>query len=95
MHTDAPTAAATDWAQILALYDQLAALAPTPVVALNRAVALAEVEGRLGRPDEAAVAYADALELVTNATERRFLEQRRRMLPRPCPQHNWRQLSEP
>jgi RNA polymerase sigma-70 factor (ECF subfamily) len=45
VHSDAPTAADTDWAQILALYDQLLALEPTPVVALNRAVALAEVEG--------------------------------------------------
>ena len=35
----------TDWAQILALYDQLLVIAPTPIVALNRAVALAEVEG--------------------------------------------------
>ncbi|WP_338129796.1 DUF6596 domain-containing protein, partial [Mycobacterium montefiorense] len=39
VHSDAPTAAATDWHQILALYDQLMAIAPTPVVALNRAVA--------------------------------------------------------
>src|SRR5207253_2544475 len=45
VHSDASTAAATDWAQILALYDQLLALAPSPVVALNRAVAVAEVEG--------------------------------------------------
>ena len=45
VHADAPTAADTDWRQILALYDQLLALAPTPVVALNRAVALAEVAG--------------------------------------------------
>jgi RNA polymerase sigma-70 factor (ECF subfamily) len=45
VHTDALTAAETDWSQILALYDQLMALTPTSVVALNRAVALAEVEG--------------------------------------------------
>ena len=45
VHTDAATAADTDWAQVLALYDQLYAATPTPVVALNRAVALAEVEG--------------------------------------------------
>ncbi|GAB0106765.1 RNA polymerase sigma factor [Nocardia sp. JMUB6875] len=45
VHTDAPTAADTDWPQILALYDQLTVLAPSPVVSLNRAVALAEVEG--------------------------------------------------
>ncbi len=45
VHTDATTAAETDWTQILALYDQLQAFAPTPVVALNRVVALAEVRG--------------------------------------------------
>ena len=45
VHSAAPVAAHTDWRQILALYDQLLACAPTPVVALNRAVALAEVEG--------------------------------------------------
>jgi RNA polymerase sigma-70 factor (ECF subfamily) len=45
VHTDATTAADTDWRQVLALYDQLYAVTPTPVVALNRAVALAEVEG--------------------------------------------------
>jgi RNA polymerase sigma-70 factor (ECF subfamily) len=42
VHTDGP---ATDWAQVLALYDQLLVLAPTPIVALNRAVAVAEVHG--------------------------------------------------
>jgi RNA polymerase sigma-70 factor (ECF subfamily) len=45
VHSDAPAASQTDWRQILALYDQLLAFAPTPVVALNRAVALAEVAG--------------------------------------------------
>jgi RNA polymerase sigma-70 factor, ECF subfamily len=45
VHSDAPAAAQTDWGQILALYDQLMAVAPTPVVALNRCVAVAEVEG--------------------------------------------------
>ncbi|MEV5103745.1 RNA polymerase sigma factor [Streptomyces massasporeus] len=45
VHSDAPTAQTTDWGQILRLYDQLMALAPSPVVALNRAVAVAEVEG--------------------------------------------------
>ena len=45
VHSDAPTAAATDWRQILQLYNQLLSLAPSPVVALNRAVAVAEVEG--------------------------------------------------
>jgi RNA polymerase sigma-70 factor (ECF subfamily) len=45
VHADAATAADTDWRQILALYDQLVALTPTPVVALHRAVAVAEVHG--------------------------------------------------
>jgi RNA polymerase sigma-70 factor, ECF subfamily len=45
VHTDSTSAAETDWAQILALYDQLLLHLPTPVVALNRAVALAEVRG--------------------------------------------------
>jgi RNA polymerase sigma-70 factor (ECF subfamily) len=45
VHADAPTAGATDWRQILALYDQLLAMAATPIVALNRAVAVAEVDG--------------------------------------------------
>ena len=58
VHSDAPVAAATDWEQIVALYDQLLALAPSPVVALNRAVAVAEVEG-----PAAALALVDGLEL--------------------------------
>lgn len=45
VHADAPTAADTDWSQIVRLYDLLLQLAPTPVVALNRAVAVAEAEG--------------------------------------------------
>ena len=45
VHADATSFAETDWAQILTLYDQLMAVAPTPVVALNRAVALGEVHG--------------------------------------------------
>jgi RNA polymerase sigma-70 factor (ECF subfamily) len=45
VHAEAPSAAATDWPQILALYDELMRRAPTPVVALNRAVAVAEVCG--------------------------------------------------
>lgn len=45
VHTDAPAAADTDWGQIAALYDQLYAVSPTPIVALNRAVALAELDG--------------------------------------------------
>ncbi|SEG82541.1 RNA polymerase, sigma subunit, ECF family [Thermomonospora echinospora] len=58
VHSDAPTTADTDWRQILQLYDQLHALAPTPVVALNRAVAVAEVHG----PDTA-LTLVDALDL--------------------------------
>lgn len=49
VHSDAASAEETDWAQVLALYDHLLLIAPTPVVALNRAVAVAEVEG----PEEA------------------------------------------
>ncbi|MFC8513131.1 RNA polymerase sigma factor [Streptomyces sp. NPDC057257] len=45
VHSDARTADATDWGQIRQLYDQLMALAPSPVVALNRAVAVAETDG--------------------------------------------------
>jgi RNA polymerase sigma-70 factor (ECF subfamily) len=45
VHTDAATAAETDWSQVLTLYDRLVALTPSPVVRLNRAVALAEVDG--------------------------------------------------
>jgi RNA polymerase sigma-70 factor (ECF subfamily) len=45
VHSDAPTAAATDWRQISQLYDQLLAVAPSPVVALHRAVAVAETDG--------------------------------------------------
>src|SRR5438094_111218 len=45
VHSDATTLKQTDWSQIVALYDQLLALAPTPVVALNRAIAIGEVRG--------------------------------------------------
>jgi RNA polymerase sigma-70 factor, ECF subfamily len=104
VHADAATFAATDWKQILALYDHLLALLPTPVVALNRAIAVAEVQGpaaalalvdaldveayhlfhatradllrRLGRPGEAARAYARAAELAPGDAEREFLEAR-------------------
>jgi RNA polymerase sigma-70 factor, ECF subfamily len=58
VHSDAPTAAATDWNQILALYDQLVAIAPGPVVALHRAVAVAEVHG-----PRVALALLDELDL--------------------------------
>ncbi len=58
VHSDAPDAAFTDWRQILKLYDQLLAVAPGPVVALNRAVAVAEVDG-----PTAALALLDGLNL--------------------------------
>lgn len=105
VHSDAPIASATDWGQIVALYDQLLAHSPTPVVALNRAIAVAELHGpasalallgdlelagyhlyhaargdlleRLGRLEEAAAAYDDALALTTNDAERLLLEHSR------------------
>ncbi len=58
VHSDAAVATETDWEQILQLYDQLMALTPTPVVALNRAVARAEVDG-----PEAALSELDRLDL--------------------------------
>jgi RNA polymerase sigma-70 factor (ECF subfamily) len=58
VHSDAPVASATDWWQILQLYNQLLELAPSPVVALNRAVAVGEVEG----PD-AGLTLVDRLDL--------------------------------
>jgi RNA polymerase sigma-70 factor (ECF subfamily) len=58
VHSDARVAGQTDWPQILALYDQLLNFAPTPVVALNRAVAVAEVEG-----SEKALRLVDELNL--------------------------------
>jgi RNA polymerase sigma-70 factor (ECF subfamily) len=45
VHSDAPSAADTQWDQVVALYDQLLARTPSPVVALNRAIAVAELEG--------------------------------------------------
>lgn len=45
VHTDAPTAQDTDWMQVVALYDQLVTVDPSPIVALNRAVAIAELDG--------------------------------------------------
>jgi len=58
VHTDAPTASDTDWSQVLALYDQLTRLDPSPVVALNRAVAVAELDG-----PEVALTLVDRLPL--------------------------------
>jgi RNA polymerase sigma-70 factor (ECF subfamily) len=105
-HARAPSAEATDWAGIAALYGLLARVAPSPVVELNRAVAVALAEGeeeglelmaplddelagyhlfhsaradllrRLGRDAEAAEAYARALALARQPTERAFLERR-------------------
>lgn len=106
LHAHAPRPEDTDWPQIAALYDALGRMAPTPVVALNHAVAVAMADGperglpfidalageldgyhlfhaaradllrRLDRWAEAADAYRGALELVTNATERAYLERR-------------------
>jgi RNA polymerase sigma-70 factor (ECF subfamily) len=58
VHSDAPTGAATDWTQIVQLYDQLFACTPSPVVALNRAIALAELDG-----PQPALAIVDTLDL--------------------------------
>jgi RNA polymerase sigma-70 factor, ECF subfamily len=105
VHSDAPSGADTDWWQILQLYEQLMAIAPSPVVALNRTVAVAEVDGpaaaltlvegldlggyhlfhairadllrRLGRDQEAALAYEAAIALTKNAAEREFLQRGR------------------
>ena len=60
VHTDAPTAADTDWSQIAALYEQLRVVTPSPFVELNRAVAIAELDG-----PEVALALVDQLDLST------------------------------
>jgi RNA polymerase sigma-70 factor (ECF subfamily) len=107
-HAEAPRADDTDWVQIAALYEQLARLSPSPVVELNRAVAVAMADGpslaltivdriaasgdlatypwlhstradllrRLGRREEAALAYARARELITNPVDRAFIDRR-------------------
>ena len=67
MHAEAPAAAVTDWPQIVGLYDVLARLEPSPIVALNRAVAVAMRDGP---------AAGRALALTQQAPERRFLERR-------------------
>jgi RNA polymerase sigma-70 factor (ECF subfamily) len=59
VHADAGTFEATDWPQIVALYDQLLAMSPTPVVALNRAIAVGEVHGAA-----AALSLIDELDVV-------------------------------
>ncbi|WP_406238197.1 RNA polymerase sigma factor [Nocardia sp. NBC_01009] len=61
VHTDAADAAATDWQQILRLYDQLVAMAPNPVVLLNRVVAVAEVDGA-----RAALALLDDIDVANH-----------------------------
>ncbi|HEX6246065.1 MAG TPA: DUF6596 domain-containing protein [Polyangiales bacterium] len=104
LHAQAPHTEATDHRQIAALYGVLAALYPSPVVALNHAVAIGLADGleqglamlenvhlpgyhllpaaraellrRLGRQREARAHYLEALALVTNLAERRFLERR-------------------
>jgi RNA polymerase sigma-70 factor (ECF subfamily) len=115
VHARAATAAATDWPQIEGLYRRLLALAPSPVIELNLAVAEAMARGpavglarldrlsgdrtltsfhllpaaraellrRLGRRDEAAAAYREALILVGNEPERRFLARRLAALEPP------------
>jgi RNA polymerase sigma-70 factor (ECF subfamily) len=112
VHAEAASAAATDWPRIVRLYTWLAKLAPSPVIELNRAVAVAMCEGpqqglelidalagldgylplhtaradllrRLDRTEEAAKAYARALELDPNPVERRFLERRLEELTSP------------
>ena len=57
VHTSAPDARDTDWSQVVALYDQLVRLDPSPIIALNRAVAVAELDG-----PEVALAAVDRLE---------------------------------
>jgi len=110
VHCQAARAEDTNWFQIVRLYDLLQRIQPSPIVALNRAVAVAMASGpeaglqivdqlaaagdldgyhllhavradllrRLGSWDEAAKSYRQALELVTNDSERRFLERRLR-----------------
>ncbi|MBD2077532.1 RNA polymerase sigma factor [Phormidium sp. FACHB-592] len=108
LHCQAARAEATDWAQIVQLYEVLERLQPSPIVSLNRAVAIAMVDSpqtaiglldrlateldgyhlfhaaradllrRIGALEEAAQSYKRALTLVTNDSERRFLERRLR-----------------
>ena len=110
LHCEAARARDTDWPQIVRLYDVLERLQPSPIVSLNRAVAVAMVEGpqtalalidelaargeldgyhllhatradflrRLGMSADAAASYERALRLVSNNSERRFLERRLR-----------------
>lgn len=113
LHAEAPSVADTDWAEIVALYDLLNRMQPSPIVELNRAAAVAMRDGpeaglllidailgrgeltdyhlahaaradlcrRLGRTAEARAAYAEALSLVQQGAERRYLERRLAQLP--------------
>ena len=108
IHAEAPSTDATDWPEIVGLYDVLLHIYPSPVVELNREVALAMRDGaeiglgrveallsrgepedyhfiyaaqadfyrRLGQIDQAATAYRQALKLVQQEPERRFLQRR-------------------
>jgi RNA polymerase sigma-70 factor (ECF subfamily) len=112
LHCRAASAAETDWPQIVRYYDLLERLQPSPIVSLNRAVAVAMADGpqaglalmdaltteldgyhllhaaradllrRAGSFEEAARSYERALALVTNDSERRFLERRLREIER-------------
>ena len=116
VHCESARPEDTDWKQIVQLYDLLERVQPSPVVSLNRAVAVAMADGpqpalelvealaatndlenyhllhaaradllrRLGSLEEAAKSYARALELVTNDSERRFLERRLREVQPPA-----------
>jgi RNA polymerase sigma-70 factor (ECF subfamily) len=68
LHATAPAYADTDWAQILVLYDELLKVWPSPVVALNRAVAVAMVSG-----PAAALAEVEALERDERLAAYRYL----------------------
>jgi RNA polymerase sigma-70 factor, ECF subfamily len=115
-HCQAARAEDTDWPQIVRLYDLLERVQPSPIVSLNRAVAVAMAEGpsaglalidalataddlanyhllhaaradllrRLGSLPQAAESYTRALALVTNDSERRFLERRLREVQPPA-----------
>jgi RNA polymerase sigma-70 factor (ECF subfamily) len=110
IHCQAARPEETNWPQILRLYDQLEKVQPSPIVSLNRAVAVAMVHGpkaglelidalsttlqnyhllhaaradllrRLGSGEQAVSSYRRALALVSNDSERRFLERRLREL---------------
>lgn len=114
-HCKAERSSNTNWAEIVRLYDELGRVQPSPIVSLNRAVAIAMANGpraglaameglaaandlkdyhlfhaaradllrRLGSPDEAAQSYLRALALVTNESERRYLERRLREVQPP------------